>query len=80
MDKGFNLVMILDYFDESVVLLKRLLCWELDDIPYSVKSNERQDNERAVCLSDEVKDKIKRWNAADDLLFQYFNQTFSHKI
>ena len=71
--------MIMDYFDESVVLLKRLLCWELDDIPY-FKSNERQDNERAVCLSDEVKDKIKRLNAADDLLFQYFNQTFSHKI
>ena len=79
LDKEFDLVMIMDYFDESVVLLKRLLSWELDDILY-FKSNERQDKERAVGLSDKVKDKIKRWNAADELLFQYFNQTFWHKI
>lgn len=79
LDKEFDLVMITDYFDESVVLLKRLLCWELDDILY-FKSNERQDKERAVGLTDQVKDNIKRWNAADELLFQYFNQTFWHKI
>ena len=79
LDKEFDLVMITDYFDESVVLLKRLLCWELDDILY-FKSNERQDKERAVGLSDQVKANIKRWNAADELLFQYFNQTFWHKI
>ena len=35
--------MIMDYFDESLVLLKRLLCWEIDDILY-VKLNERKDN------------------------------------
>ena len=79
LDKEFDLVMITDYFDESVVLLKRLLCWELDDILY-FKSNERQDKERAGGLSDQVKDNIKRWNAADELLFQYFNRTFWHKI
>jgi len=71
--------MITDYFDESVVVLKRLLFWELDDILY-FKSNERQDKERAVGLTDQVKDNIKRWNAADELLFQYFNETFWHKI
>ena len=79
LDKEFDLVMITDYFDESVVLLKRLLCWELDDILY-FKSNERQDKEKAVDLRDDVKDNIKRWNAADELLFQYFNQTFWNKI
>ena len=79
LDKEFDLVMITDYFDESVVLLKRLLSWELDDILY-FKSNERQDQEKAVGLTDQVKDKIRRWNAADDLMFRYFNQTFWRKI
>ena len=79
LDKEFDLIMITDYFDESVVLLKRLLCWELDDILY-FKSNERQDKERAVDLSEDVKENIKRWNAADKLLFHYFNQTFWYKI
>ena len=79
LEKEFDLIMITDYFDESVVLLKRLLCWELEDILY-FKSNERQDKERAVDLSEEVKENIKRWNAADQLLFDYFNQTFWQKI
>ena len=79
LDKEFDLIMITDYFDESVVLLKRLLCWELDDILY-FKSNERQDKERAADLSEDVKENIKRWNAADHLLFHYFNQTFWYKI
>ncbi|XP_078342955.1 galactosylceramide sulfotransferase-like [Oculina patagonica] len=79
LDKEFDLIMNTDYFDESVVLLKRLLCWELDDVLY-FKSNERQDKERAVDLSEDVKENIKRWNAADQLLFDYFNRTFWQKI
>ena len=59
LNKEFDLVMVMDYFNESVVLLKRLVCWELDDILY-FKSNERQDKERAVGLSDQVKDNIRQ--------------------
>ena len=73
--KEFDLVMIMDYYDESLILLKRLLCWEIDDI-LNVKVNERLDKEKASSLSDEVKRNIKRWNKADDLLFTYFNATF----
>ena len=31
-DQQFHLVMITEYFEESVVLLRRLLCWDLDDM------------------------------------------------
>ena len=34
LSKKLNLVLIADYFDESLVLLKRLLCWDLEDIIY----------------------------------------------
>lgn len=67
LNKEFDLVMIMDYFDESLVLLKRLLCWEIDDILY-VKLNERKDNEKATRLSGSVQDNIRRWNKADVLL------------
>ena len=79
LNKEFDLVMIMDYFDESLILLKRLLCWEIDDILH-VKVNERLDNEKASNLSDRVKENIKRWNKADVLLFTYFNATFWKKI
>ena len=79
LNKEFDLVMIMDYFDESLILLKRLLCWEIDDILH-VKVNERLDKEKASNLSDRVKENIKRWNKADVLLFTYFNATFWKKI
>ncbi|KAJ7389020.1 hypothetical protein OS493_034154 [Desmophyllum pertusum] len=78
LEKEFDLVMISDYFDESVVLMKRLLCWEFDDILY-VKSNERFDKERGE-VSEDVKENIRRWNKADMLLFEHFNQTLWRKI
>ena len=79
LNKEFDLVMIMEYYDESLILLKRLLCWEIDDI-LNVKVNERLDKEKASNLSDRVKENIKRWNKADVLLFTYFNATFWKKI
>lgn len=31
-DSEFDLVMIAEYFDESLVLLAQLLCWDLSDV------------------------------------------------
>lgn len=79
LDKEFDLVMISDYFDESAVLLKRVLCWELEDVLF-MKTNERLDKERASSISDDIIENIKRWNKADVLLFEHFNQTLWNKI
>ena len=79
LEKEFDLVLISDYFDESVVLMKRLLCWELDDVLYA-KSNERLDKDKAPELSDDTKENIKRWNKADVLMYEHFNQTLWRRI
>ena len=79
LDREFDLVMIMDYFDESLVLMKRLLCWGIDDILH-VKLNERLDKEKARRLSESVQENIKRWNKADVLLFDHFNKTFWSKV
>ena len=79
LDNEFDLVMIMDYFDESLLLMKRLLCWKIEDILY-VKLNERQDKEKATRLSARVKENIRRWNKADVLLFDYFNATFWRRV
>lgn len=78
LEKEFDLVMIMEYFEESMVLMKRLLCWEFSDILH-IKTNERIDKEKAV-FSDNIKENIKRWNKADMLLYDHFNKTFWHKI
>ena len=79
LDKEFDLVMIMDYFDESLVLMKRLLCWQMEDILY-LKLNERQDKEKDTVLTNDVRENVKRWNKADVLLFEHFNRSFWKKI
>ena len=79
LEKEFDLVMIMEYFEESMVLMKRLLCWEFEDF-FHIKSNARLDKERAAEMSDNLKENIKRWNKADVLLYEHFNRTFWHRI
>jgi len=34
MDSHFTLILLTDFFDESLILMKHLLCWGWDDIVY----------------------------------------------
>ncbi|XP_062814768.1 galactosylceramide sulfotransferase-like [Anolis carolinensis] len=77
-DRRFHLVMLLEYFDESLVLLKDLLCWELEDVLY-FKLNARKDS--AVSrLTGELYQKATAWNLIDAKLYRHFNATFWRKV
>ena len=41
LDNQFNLVLLAERFDESLVLLAELLCWPLEDLRY-LKQNARK--------------------------------------
>ena len=74
LDGEFDLIMMKEYFEESLVLLKRLTCLELDDLVY-FNQNERKSNLRGT-ISNELKSKIRRWSYADVQLYNHFNKTF----
>ncbi|XP_041120599.1 galactose-3-O-sulfotransferase 2-like [Polyodon spathula] len=76
--KTFNLILISEYFDESMILLKNALCWSLDDV-VSFKLNSRN-NKTKQQLSMETMEKIKEWNSLDWKLYLHFNRTFWRKI
>ncbi|XP_075993754.1 galactose-3-O-sulfotransferase 2 [Genypterus blacodes] len=77
-ERDFHLILISDYFDESMILLKHALCWSLDDV-VSFTLNKRSAQSRHPPLPSTA-DKIKRWNALDYRLYQHFNTTFWHKV
>lgn len=79
LEHEFDLVMIMEHFDESLVLMKRLLCWKMKDILY-FKLNERQDKQKRGHLSKQVKQDIRSWNRADVILYEHFNRTLWKKI
>lgn len=74
----FHLILISEYFDESMILLKHALCWSLEDV-VSFKLNSRSERTRHT-LFPNTAEKIKRWNALDWRIYLHFNTTFWHKV
>lgn len=74
----FHLVLLQEYFDESLVLLKELLCWPLEDVLY-FKLNARRAPARPR-LSGELYRRATAWNALDARLYRHFNASFWRKV
>lgn len=77
--RSFNLVLMMEYFDESLVLLARELCWDVLDVVY-FKLNQRRSSDVETNLSEELVGRIRQWNRADMMLYDYFNRTFWNQI
>ncbi|XP_072232881.1 galactose-3-O-sulfotransferase 3 isoform X2 [Leuresthes tenuis] len=77
-EQVFSLVMISEYFDESLVLLRHLLSWDLDDILY-VKLNMRTASSKKS-LTQGLPAKIRAWNSIDAYLYDHFNATLWRKL
>ncbi|XP_017266058.1 galactosylceramide sulfotransferase [Kryptolebias marmoratus] len=74
----FHLVLIAEYFEESLILLKDLLCWSMEDILY-FKLNVRKSS-FVSRLDPEMRAKALQWNWADWKLYQHFNATFWARV
>ena len=74
LDAEFDLIMLKEYFDESLVLLKRLMCLDLDDLVYFHFNQRHFDQKRNI--TNKLKAQIRRWSYADVQLYNHFNRTF----
>ena len=78
-NKQFELVMISDYMDESLILLKNELCLETRDILY-FSINKRAYKNGKPNYDPELARQIREWTLADHILFERANETFWKKI
>lgn len=76
--RWYDLVLIAEYFDESLILLKDLMCWTLDDVVYF--SQNARNKVSVVSLTRGDHAAIRRWNWADQKLYEHFNATLWEKI
>lgn len=74
MESDFKFVMITDRYEESMILLKNMLCLDYDDIVY-LPLKVRTDNDRKR-ISAETAAKIKKWNRLDTAIYEYFSRRF----
>ena len=80
LNDDFSLVMVMEMFDESLVLLKRYLCWDMKDIVYvPLNILSRQRDEKVVIEGQDL-DNLKKYNWPDFILYEYFKSNFERRI
>ena len=77
LDSEMDFVMITDRMDESLVLLKEYLGWNITDIMYL---NRMVSSKPKVSMSDETKAKILQYQVIDRQIFDHFNASFERHI
>ncbi|XP_061524981.1 galactose-3-O-sulfotransferase 3 [Phycodurus eques] len=77
-ERVFSLVMIAEHFDESLVLLRHILSWDLDDVVY-VKLNVRAPASKRR-LTPGLAGKIRTWNWIDAHLYDHFNASLWRRL
>ncbi|XP_067684330.1 galactose-3-O-sulfotransferase 2-like [Haliotis asinina] len=76
LDKEFDLVIVADMFYESLVLMRRILKWPMEDILF-LKVNTHP--HRSVTMKT-IPDKLKPYLALDYLLYDHFLAKFNKRI
>eukprot|EP00058_Branchiostoma_floridae_P026485 XP_002611976.1 hypothetical protein BRAFLDRAFT_91862 [Branchiostoma floridae] len=80
LEREFRLVLILEYLDESLVLLKRYMCWDMEDILYKPKLYPESYDLKSVTATPELRRKHQAWSRADYILYHHFNRSLWQKI
>ena len=77
LDREFDFVMITERMDESLIILKEYLGWNMTDIVYL---NCNVSNKPKVTMSDETVAKILKYQVIDDQIFNHFNASFEQHL
>ncbi|XP_037092720.1 galactose-3-O-sulfotransferase 3-like [Pollicipes pollicipes] len=77
-ERRFRLVMIAERLDESLVLLKHALCWRIEDV-VGLRLNSRTAAAHSA-LPRRARVRLKRWLAADYLLYSHFLALFERRV
>ncbi|KAL8202341.1 UNVERIFIED_CONTAM: hypothetical protein K2H54_011034 [Gekko kuhli] len=77
LNQTFQLVMIAEHFDESLLLARELLGLDMEELLY-VRLNVRHKEEAP--LAQELVQKIQAWNWLDVQLYRFFRSVFWRKV
>ena len=70
--REFEHVLVAEYFDESLILMRRKLCWEISDVLYFPLLVKNYDYKN-YSLEQELVNKLTIWSKVDVILYKTFN-------
>lgn len=77
LNQEFALVMKTEQFDESLVLMRRILSWSISDIIYLLANTHKHN---PVVVSKEELEKFNQTSFLDFVIYEYFSRVFEKKI
>ncbi|XP_066978343.1 galactosylceramide sulfotransferase-like [Macrobrachium rosenbergii] len=78
LDENFHLVMLAERMDESLVLLRHLMCWNEDDVVV-LAQNVRKDRYRSY-MAEHTVTTLEHFNSVDVKLYSYFKERFDKQV
>ena len=77
--REFELVLVAEHFDESLIVLRRKLFWAISDIFY-LSLLVQNYHYKYYPLEQELVDKLTNWSRVDTMLWETFNETLWKNI
>ncbi|XP_072049104.1 galactosylceramide sulfotransferase-like isoform X2 [Amphiura filiformis] len=77
-EDSFDLILIAEYLKESLILLKELMCWDMEEIVYF--SSNKRDNSLVKEIPKQTEKHLLTWHAGDFKLYLHFNRTLHRQI
>ena len=79
-EERFDLILITEYFMESIVLLKRALNWDTEDILYYVKNVHAESKTVLANMTEWHRERHRTFSQPDIKLYQHFLSLFKQKM
>ncbi|CAH1251920.1 GAL3ST3 [Branchiostoma lanceolatum] len=77
----YSMVIVTEYWEESLVLLKRKFCWTMYDILHTTRRlHALKKRKEHAPLTDKQKSNHKRISKIDYMMYDYFNNTFWQRV
>jgi len=77
LDEAFDLVMIFEKYEESLVLLKDLLCWKFEDMTYKIVNRAEK---AKTTLSQKAQMALRGFLRQEYDLYNHFRARFEEKV
>ena len=71
-------VLIYEYLSESLLIMKKMLCWPMKDILYSQARIRNYPGKNLVDTN--LSKRVANWNRRDDMLYQHFKRIMENRI
>lgn len=80
MEEQFDLVLIAEQMERSLVLLADVMCWPIEEVTFFKHNARSADAQRKTNLTEADREKLRALNSADFQIYDHFLKKFQRRV